>query len=149
MPLNIFGRPRPCTAADSSDTESPTKKSPLEKALLLEELRSAVSRIDCIVEQCNIAWSVESGSYLNGESDDKILSVSSKSRSKKDGSLSSRKRVCRLMQFEASDEIEIIELLRRVAEVVVLGEQNNSEIDSDQIFQYFYEENVLGKSLTL
>ena len=140
MPLNVFGRRRNRATATASPgqrvhNDMPESTSIVRGLILLEELKDAVSRIDCLVQQSNIAWSVENGSYLTG-SPRRIQSETSPSKNP----------VCKVMPFDGDDEAEMVELLRRVSELVVQGEQlSNNEPESEQIFHYFYEQNVLGK----
>ena len=145
MPLNIFGRSSsspvraqiqpPQIDIDNesiSSTQSPIDWSS-QTNILLTELRESVDKIDCLVKKCNIAWSVESGSFLGKN---KVPSGKS----------------CLLMRFDSADELEMVELLRRTAEIVVQGEQQSAyanNVYSEQIFQYFCEVNLLGKIVDL
>jgi len=145
MPLNIFGRSSsspvraqiqpPQIDIDNesiSSTQSPIDWSS-QTNILLTELRESVDKIDCLVKKCNIAWSVESGSFLGKN---KVPSGKS----------------CLLMRFDSADELEMVELLRRTAEIVVQGEQQSAYANnmySEQIFQYFCEVNLLGKIVDL
>lgn len=138
MPLNVFGRRKANEVVDEKIDVGETSDIIGRGVMLLEELTDAVSRMDCLVKQCNIAWSVENGSYLRGSSRKVPTSTSTASPTKRSP--------CMVMPVDTSDEVEMVELLRRISEIVVQGEQqSNHEPESENIFHYFYHQNVLGK----
>lgn len=105
----------------------------------LEELQDSISRIENLVKQCNIAWSVETGAYLFPDKAAKKLTSNGSNKNIKSAGRGYNEHSCLFMPFDAAVEKEMVELLRRTAELVVYGEHNNQDL-----FQYFCERNVLA-----
>ena len=95
----------------------------------IDEVRKAIFRMDKLVEQAKIAYAFASGGMTlekksrsaQKEKEHKI--PDKKSASLNDEGPNGNTKRARFMPFDQSDEDELVELIRRTAELVVRGER--------------------------